>query len=1354
MRVLKRVGIGVAMLGAALVIVLVLLMAGVFRQSAAKLGFWAAGSAAGYVFSCEEFEGNILSSSTCRGFTATDDLGPFFRAQLIEFGWQFLPVLTGRLNIDHLRIANAELNREPQGEDNGDASSLPDWPGLSIALGEFTLQRLVVSLPGAPTVCLNGGGRGEIAEPVLILDMQFARCAGEGTGRVLINVDNGQLDINVRAMDDGDLASLILGWDGAGATNIRLVSAGPLEAFSGTLDAQIDNGGTASLEIGTIAAANIDARAIGITGAFAFDVGRAPDWAPAMDGSISARVTFGEQGNLRLDDGVLLWGNAEIGFDLLRSGAGALTGQLTAQVGPYDGAVAFQSAQMSLNLQGDGNLQTVTGNYALEDFCVQEICAAALDGELEITNENSTLAVVTQGTAQSLSATEILIELLGQELNFDFAGTYALDDERLDLEGSLQGAQSALGFSAQMSTANGIAGSASGRIDIEENADIGGIVLPAAISLSAEIEEFASDGSISGALGVASDIVDAAGSFALSEDKTLDVVVETVRTDPVLLSQMSSVNFAAAPFIRAVATGTSTLPILSAEASLPALGIGSFALNEAEWTLNMRRFETGWVGESAFASQSSGGIIDLNAGINWPDDAALEIDIAQSNFADASIAGNFTAPPGDVPVAGVIQLTGNVLSPLGQYLDQPAASTGAVEIMLETRGDFQIVTVDLELEDVSIGEQLSGATLRGDLTYDIAASHAETALKLSEAENTLDLAARADFGDETLILVTRLEGDWADTPIRLLEPASLHRTAMATTLMGAEFAIADGRAVISGSQSGNDIEAQITLSAIPVEPIMELQGYPDAQGEIHASLNVRLTSNISQAQIAFSLDDFALTEIAPDLVPTDLSLTGSWNGIELSIDGALSGLDETPTMFSASLPLARDAEGYGVVIDDDAPISGMFEGSARAEHFFALLPIAEHSLSGLILASFHLEGTPAAPRFSGQARLQNGIYESLELGTRLEGVELTLDAAAANTFVFEANANDGGEGRLTADGRLSFDENTRLFGDANITITDAHVLQRDEYSAHGSGEFNFDLPQDETASITGMFRTSEVRVDLGQPLPPGVEEIDVVEINRPAELGALASDDNLQRDDFISTATLDIEVTMPNNVRAEGYGVNTEWQGNITIAGTVGTPVIGGEITLVRGFAEFLGRQFTLEEGSVVPDADEAGNARVAITGSYTQDDLTVEINIAGPAASPEIEWSSVPALPRDEIISRLYFGRSSPQLTAYEAIQLAQLSASLAGFGSTGGVLGFARSVVGLDVLRIEPPESGDISNPTVTVGKYVTERVYVGARRDADTSSSSVEVEVNITPNISAEVETGTDDTQAAGINWHWNY
>jgi translocation and assembly module TamB len=590
--------------------------------------------------------------------------------------------------------------------------------------------------------------------------------------------------------------------------------------------------------------------------------------------------------------------------------------------------------------------------------------------------------------------------------------------------------------------------------------------------------------------------------------------------------------------------------------------------------------------------------------------------------------------------------------------------------------------------------------------------------------------------------------------LRLVEPAVLRQSDVTTTLSGAEFAFGDGRAEIAGSRNIDGIAAQISLNAVPVAPLMALRGYPDAQGALNANVNVRITPTISQGDLALTLSDFAFANIARELVPADLFLTGDWDGREVVINGEVTGLDETPSVFSASLPLRRATEGYTVAIQDNAPISGRFSGSARAERFISLLPIAEHSLTGLISASLQLDGTPAESIFTGQARLQDGTYESFELGTRLESVNLTMDAAADGAFNVEANATDGGAGRLSANGRVTFDENTQPIGSGRVNIANAYMVQRDEYTVRGSGEINFNFPEGETGSVTGMFRTSEVRVDLGQQLPPGVEQIAVIEINRPAELGALAEVEESEEDNFIRLAALDIEIAMPNNVRVQGYGVEAEWQGNIAVSGTAGAPAISGEINLMRGFAEFLGRLFTLDEGNVVLDTSAAGNARIAITGSHVQDDLSVEIDISGPAASPEIEWSSVPALPRDEIISRLYFGRSSPQLTAYEAIQLAQLSGALGGLGGGGGVLGFARRVAGLDVLRIELPENSDIANPTVTVGKYVTDRVYVGARRDADTSSSAVEVEVDITPNISAKVETGTTQRRSAGVNWHWDY
>ena len=1354
-RVIKFFAIGAAILSVALVLVLALVMAGAFRQSAAGFGLWAAGGAAGYEFACEEFEGRILTSFTCHGFSASDDQGAFFRAGAIEFGWHFLSVLSRYLNVEYLRVADAELSRKPIGEDSGEAAALPNWPAISITLGELTLQRFVVNLPGTPTVCLNGAGSSEIAEPVLNLDMQFARCGGEGTGTALARVEDGQIDIDVQISDDGDLAALILNWEGAGATNVRLVGAGPLNAFSGSLEAQIENGGNASLDVVTLATGDNAVDGIGIAGEIILADGRAPGWAPATSGSVSAQVFFGEQGALRVENGMFIWGNAEVDFVFLRSEVGALSAQLEANIGPYDGAVAFQSAELSLNLQGDDTAQIANADYALEEFCAEEICATSLEGSIELTNENSNLVFMTQGVAQMLGVTENLDEVLGEEVNYNFSGTYARDNELLNVEGVLQGMQGDLALSSQMSFADGFAGSALAWLEIEENAVVGDIVIPAALSLSAQVEEFIADGPISGTIGLASDILDGSGRFALSEDETLDFAFETARSDAVLLSEWTGYNFTAPPSFRAAVSGSFEMPVVTVEAFVPALDLGGFSLTDMQWNLEARRFEGAWMGESALSSQSSAGMMDINARLNWPDEAPVEIAVAESHIAEALVAGSFTLPPGEAPAAGMFNLTGNVLSPLGQYFAQPVASNGAAGIELRIGGDTPSVAIELALEEVSFGEQLRAAGLEGDLTYDIAARHADANLRLSEGMDTLSLEAGADFGDETLITLRLLDGSWAGTPFRLLEPASLHSAMGTTTLNGAAFAVGDGRAEISGYRNAEGLETQIILASIPVEPVMDLlQDRPEAQGEINANLNARLTPTVSEGQFTLSLDEFAFANIAREFVPADVAMNGNWDGTELTINGELSGLDEVPAVFSASVPLRRAGEGYAVAIQDNAPISGMFSGSARAERFLAILPIAEHSLTGLISASLQLDGTPAEPHFTGQARLQNGTYESLELGTRLEEFNLTLDATTEGALSLEADATDGGAGRLTANGSISFDDNAEPIGNANINITNAYIVRRDEYTVRGSGEISFDFPETAAARIGGMFTTSEVRVDLGRPLPPGIEQIDVVEINRPAELGAMAQDEESQAVDFISEAALDIEIAMPNNLRVVGYGVNAEWQGNITIAGTVGTPIIGGEINLIRGFAEFLGRQFILDEGSVIPASGAEGSARIDISGSHAQNDLNVEVNISGPAASPEITWSSVPALPRDEIISRLYFGRASPQLSAYEAIQLAQLSGALGGLGGPGGVLGFARRVAGLDVLRIEPPQGGDIANPTVTVGKYVTDRVYVGARRDADTSSGAVEVEVEITPNISAEVETGTDDSQAAAVNWHWHY
>src|SRR3546814_7594988 len=57
---------------------------------------------------------------------------------------------------------------------------------------------------------------------------------------------------------------------------------------------------------------------------------------------------------------------------------------------------------------------------------------------------------------------------------------------------------------------------------------------------------------------------------------------------------------------------------------------------------------------------------------------------------------------------------------------------------------------------------------------------------------------------------------------------------------------------------------------------------------------------------------------------------------------------------------------------------------------------------------------------------------------------------------------------------------------------------------------------------------------------------------------------------------------------------------------------------------------------------------------------LNAAIRVTGRGQKPEIAFTSTPALPQDELLSRLLFGTSITNLSAPEALQLASAVASL----------------------------------------------------------------------------------------------
>ena len=73
------------------------------------------------------------------------------------------------------------------------------------------------------------------------------------------------------------------------------------------------------------------------------------------------------------------------------------------------------------------------------------------------------------------------------------------------------------------------------------------------------------------------------------------------------------------------------------------------------------------------------------------------------------------------------------------------------------------------------------------------------------------------------------------------------------------------------------------------------------------------------------------------------------------------------------------------------------------------------------------------------------------------------------------------------------------------------------------------------------------------------------------------------------------------------------------------------------------------------------------IVATTDADGITAGVAITGPATNPEVAFTSTPQLPQEEVLAQILFGRRLENLSAIQALQLANAVAILAGRGGDG---------------------------------------------------------------------------------------
>lgn len=639
------------------------------------------------------------------------------------------------------------------------------------------------------------------------------------------------------------------------------------------------------------------------------------------------------------------------------------------------------------------------------------------------------------------------------------------------------------------------------------------------------------------------------------------------------------------------------------------------------------------------------------------------------------------------------------------------------------------------------------AALRADLD-DGGGAFSVTVQGTPTAPYVVETAGRLELGEVLAVRLNTLRVANPDHAVRLVAPTTV-------TLKGTDIAVAPTRLNVDGGAL--DLEARLAGGAmtltvsgreIPLD-VLELvvPDYP-VRGTVAVDLHLSGPLDGPSGRMQLRTSPLALPEAGVQGLMVDAEADIGQG--RLSGRARFSGLAPEPAIITADVPLVFSETGVpSVPATQPLTIGADWRGPVQA--IWDLVPQIGHRVTGQAVVQARLTGSLEAPEFAGEASLADGSYENLEWGTVLRQVQVTAGLTPTGDVSLNASATDGGAGRLSVDGTIDNSQPGASQVNARITLQQVQAVRRDDLRAGISGEVTYDGTLD-AGIVRGDLTTETVRLTLGASLGGGVPELDVVEVNRAAlgDPNELDVEERAEGPAFGRAVALDIRVRMPNRIYVTGQGLESEWRGDLNISGTLADARISGALQVVRGTFAALNRSFALENGTVEFTGGESIDPAISLRAVHEAEDITAIVLVTGRASDPQLALESRPALPEDEIIARVLFGREMGALGPAEGLAVAQMAARMAGIGGSGpGVLEQVRGALALDVLSV----GGGADGPTVEAGRYIGENVYVGVE-GGGSGSGSVEVEVELAPGVTLETRGSARSGADIGVQWKFDY
>ncbi|OWK31921.1 translocation/assembly module TamB domain-containing protein [Sphingomonas mucosissima] len=581
-------------------------------------------------------------------------------------------------------------------------------------------------------------------------------------------------------------------------------------------------------------------------------------------------------------------------------------------------------------------------------------------------------------------------------------------------------------------------------------------------------------------------------------------------------------------------------------------------------------------------------------------------------------------------------------------------------------------------------------------------------------------------------------------PLRLENAALLRRDGDGWRLAPTKVTFAGGEGTIAGrfAPDGNAIDA--TLANMPLA-VLDI-GYPGLGLGGNASGKLSYASDRQAAptgRVDMTVRGLTRSGLLASSDPIDIGLAGVLTADRVGLRAVAAAGGKT---IGRAQALLRLGEGDLATRLSRAGLFAQLRYSGPADTLWRLSRVELFALSGPVAIAADVRGTVLDPVIRGSVKTNGARIESATTGTVLRDVAAEGRFAGSRLAIERFAASAGREGKVAGTGWFDFAARGGIGLDLRLNADRAVMINRDDIAATVTGPLRFQS-NGQGGTISGTVRLNRSRYRLGQATAASaVPRITVREINQPDGSG-----DSVEAPQ--APWQLDIKARATEQLLVTGLGLTSEWSADLTIGGSPENPAINGRADLIRGDYEFAGRQFELERGAIRFAGEVPANPALDIEANADTTGLRASIRVSGVALKPEITFASTPALPPDELLSRLLFGTSITNLSAPEALQLAAAVAALQ--DGSGGLnpINAVRRAAGLDRLRILPADPQTGQGTSVAAGKYVSRRLYAEIVTDGQ-GYSATRVEFQVTRWLSLLSSISTLGRQSANVRISRDY